>query len=66
VPIHKQAYLQQYVPGAADLELPVTNLLSEEVLAIPVHPMLSAEDRAAIVAAIREVAAPVAAGTAGA
>ena len=41
VPIHKQAYLQRYVPGAADLDLPVTNRLSDEVLAIPVHPMLS-------------------------
>ncbi len=60
VPIHKQAYLQAFVPGAADLDLPVTNLLSDEVLAIPVHPKLSAEDLATVVGAIREVAAPVA------
>lgn len=60
VPIHKQAYLQAFVPGAADLHLPVTDRLSDEVLAIPVHPMLSAEDLATIVAAIRDVAAPVA------
>ena len=59
VPIHKQAYLQAYVPGAADLDLPVTNRLSDEVLAIPVHPKLSGDDLAAIVAAIREVATPV-------
>jgi perosamine synthetase len=60
VPIHRQAYLQAYVPGAADLDLPVTNRLSDDVLAIPVHPMLSGEDLAAIVAAIREIATPVA------
>ena len=60
VPIHKQAYLQAFVPGAADLDLPVTNQLSDEVLAIPVHPKLSAEDLATIVGAIREVATPVA------
>ena len=60
VPIHKQAYLQAYVPGAADLDLPVTNRLSDEVLAIPVHPMLSDEDLATIVAAVRAVATPVA------
>jgi len=59
VPIHKQEYLQAYVPGAADLPLPVTDQLSDEVLAIPVHPMLSQDDLATIVKAIREVAAPV-------
>jgi len=59
VPIHRQAYLQAYVPGAADLDLPVTDRLSDDVLAIPVHPKLSAEDLATIVAAIREVATPV-------
>jgi dTDP-4-amino-4,6-dideoxygalactose transaminase len=59
IPIHKQAYLQSYVPGAADLDLPVTNLLSDEVLAIPVHPMLSDEDLATIVQAVRDVATPV-------
>jgi dTDP-4-amino-4,6-dideoxygalactose transaminase len=60
VPIHRQAYLQHYLPGAADLDLPVTNRFSDEVLAIPVHPKLSEDDLAAIVAAIREVATPVA------
>jgi perosamine synthetase len=62
VPIHRQAYLAQYVPGAADLHLPVTDRLSDEVLAIPVHPRLSADDLAAIVAAVRDVATPVPAG----
>ena len=60
IPIHKQAYLQAYMPGAADLDLPVTNRLSDEVLAIPVHPMLSDEDLATIVEAVRAVATPVA------
>jgi dTDP-4-amino-4,6-dideoxygalactose transaminase len=59
IPIHKQAYLQAYMPGAADLDLPVTNRLSDEVLAIPVHPMLSDEDLATIVGAVRAVATPV-------
>ncbi len=59
VPIHKQAYLQAYVPGAAELDLPVTTKLSDEVLAIPVHPRLSDEDLVAIVDAVRAVATPV-------
>jgi dTDP-4-amino-4,6-dideoxygalactose transaminase len=59
VPIHKQAYLQAFVPGAAELDLPVTNKLSDEVLAIPVHPMLSDADVDTIVAAVRDVATPV-------
>ena len=60
MPIHRQAYLQSFVPGAADLSLPVTDRLSDEVLAIPVHPRLTDEDLATIVAAIRDVATPVA------
>jgi len=59
VPIHRQAYLQRYMPGAADLDLPVTNRLSEEVLSIPVHPLLTDHELATIVAAVREVATPV-------
>ena len=59
VPIHKQAYLEAFVPGAADLDLPVTMQLSDEVLAIPVHPRLTDEDLSAIVTAIRDVATPV-------
>ena len=59
VPIHKQAYLQAFVPGAADTDLPVTNRLSDEVLAIPVHPKLSQDDLATIVRAVRDVATPV-------
>jgi perosamine synthetase len=59
IPIHRQAYLQDILPGAAALPLPVTDALSEEVLAIPVHPLLDEPDLDAIVAAIRDVATPV-------
>jgi dTDP-4-amino-4,6-dideoxygalactose transaminase len=58
VPIHRQAYLQEYLPGAADLPLPITDRLSDEVLAIPVHPRLSQADLETIVDAIRAVATP--------
>jgi len=59
VPIHKQAYLQTYVPGASALALPVTDRLSREVLAVPVHPMLEPKDLESIAQAIRDVATPV-------
>ena len=59
VPIHRQAYLQRFVPGAAQLHLPVTDRLSDEVLSIPVHPRLTDEELDAIVAAVHEVATPV-------
>ncbi len=58
VPIHRQSYLQRFLPGAAGLDLPVTNRLSDEVLSIPVHPMLTDADLDAIVLAVREVATP--------
>jgi dTDP-4-amino-4,6-dideoxygalactose transaminase len=60
IPIHRQAYLQEILPGAEALPLPVTDALSEEVLAIPVHPLLDEPDLEAIVSAIRDVATPVA------
>jgi dTDP-4-amino-4,6-dideoxygalactose transaminase len=73
VPVHRQAYLQAFVPGAADVDLPVTNRLSDEVLSVPVRPNLDPDDLEAVIAAIREVATPVgrppvesAAGTGGA
>ncbi len=59
VPIHRQRYLQRYLPGAADLPLPVTNRLSEEVLSIPVRPGLTEADLETIVRSVREVATPV-------
>jgi perosamine synthetase len=59
VPVHRQAYLQAFVPGAADLDLPVTNRLSDEVLSVPVRPNLEPDDLEAVIAAIREVATQV-------
>jgi perosamine synthetase len=59
VPVHRQPYLQAYVPGAADLDLPVTNRLSDEVLSVPVRPNLAVDELEAVIAAIREVATPV-------
>jgi dTDP-4-amino-4,6-dideoxygalactose transaminase len=64
VPVHRQAYLQAFVPGAAELDLPVTNRLADEVLSVPVRPNLSDEELAAVATAIREVATPVVAGAA--
>ncbi|MBP1705913.1 MAG: DegT/DnrJ/EryC1/StrS family aminotransferase [Chloroflexi bacterium] len=64
VPIHRQAYIQALVPGAADLDLPVTNRLADEVLSVPVRPNLTDDELAAVAAAIREVATPVGAAVA--
>ena len=58
VPVHRQSYLQSFVPGAEDLDLPVTNRLSEEVLSIPVRPNLTVDELEAVVAAVRAVATP--------
>ena len=58
VPVHRQAYLQAFVPGAADLDLPVTDRLADEVLSIPVRPNLTDESSDAMIDAVREVAAP--------
>ena len=49
VPVHRQAYLQAFVPGAADLDLPVTNRLADEVLSIPVRPNLTDEELEAVI-----------------
>ena len=59
IPVHRQAYLQDFVPGAAELDLPVTDRLADEVLSIPVRPNLTAEELQAVIDAVREVATPV-------
>jgi dTDP-4-amino-4,6-dideoxygalactose transaminase len=64
VPTHRQAYLQAFMPGAADLPLPVTDRLSEEVLSIPVRPNLTDAELDQVIEAVREVATPVGAATA--
>jgi len=58
IPVHRQAYLQRLVPGAARLALPVTERLASEVLSLPVRPDLSEPELDAIVAAVRAVASP--------
>jgi perosamine synthetase len=58
VPVHRQSYLHAFVPGAEDLDLPVTNRLSEEVLSIPVRPNLTEDELEAVIGAVREVATP--------
>jgi len=59
VPIHRQAYIGALVPGAAGLDLPVTNRLADEVLSIPVRPNLTEDELATVAAAVRAVATPV-------
>jgi dTDP-4-amino-4,6-dideoxygalactose transaminase len=59
VPVHRQAYLQALVPGVADLDLPVTNRLADEVLSIPVRPNLAPDELEAVITAVRQVATPV-------
>jgi len=59
IPVHRQAYLQAYVPNAADLDLPITNRLADEVLAIPVRPNLADEELDRVINAICEVATPI-------
>jgi dTDP-4-amino-4,6-dideoxygalactose transaminase len=58
VPVHRQAYLQAFAPGATDLDLPVTNRLADEVLSIPVRPNLTDQELSAVIDAVREVATP--------
>lgn len=59
-PIHTQDYLQSYLPGAAELELPVTQQLTDEVLSIPVRPSLTEAEIDTIIEAVRDVATPLA------
>jgi dTDP-4-amino-4,6-dideoxygalactose transaminase len=50
VPIHQQAYYTEVLGYA--VSLPEAERASEEVLSLPVHPALSEEDLATIVAAV--------------
>jgi perosamine synthetase len=59
MPIHKQDYIQSYLPGLAEQSLPVTEELTEEVLSIPVRPSLTDDEVDQVIAAVREVATPV-------
>ena len=59
IPVHRQAYLQELIPGVADQDLPVTNRLADEVLSIPVRPTLEDHELQAVIDAVRAVASPV-------
>jgi perosamine synthetase len=58
VPVHRQEYLQAFLPGARDLDLPVTDQLSDEVLSIPVRPNLTDQELQMVIDAVRELATP--------
>ena len=58
IPVHRQPYLPRHAPGAEAAILPVTDQLAAEVLSIPVRPDLTADEVEAVIAAVREVAAP--------
>jgi dTDP-4-amino-4,6-dideoxygalactose transaminase len=52
VPVHKQAYMQEYV---GNLSLPVSERMAEEVFSLPVHPLLSQEDLERIVTEVNKL-----------
>jgi dTDP-4-amino-4,6-dideoxygalactose transaminase len=52
-PIHRQPLYRRL--GYGDLGFPVAQRLSDEVLSLPVHPALSADNIEAIASAVREV-----------
>jgi perosamine synthetase len=57
VPIHRQRYLQRFVPGAHDLHLPVTDLLAAEVLSIPVRANLTDDEIETVIGEVSAAAA---------
>jgi dTDP-4-amino-4,6-dideoxygalactose transaminase len=56
VPVHRQPYIRELVPGVEDLDLPVTDRLAAEVLSVPVRANLADEELDRVIEAIREVA----------
>ena len=60
IPVHRQAYLNAYVPNRSERDLPVTDRLADEVLSIPVRPNLTPDELDRVIDAVREVATPVA------
>lgn len=59
VPVHRQEYLQRWLPGVADQHLPVTDRLAAEVLSVPVRPNLTDEEIDHIIESVRAVAVPI-------
>jgi perosamine synthetase len=63
IPVHRQKPFEAL--GYGDLRFPVTELLTEQVLSIPVHPSLTDAEVATVIEAVNAVAAelgPIAAG----
>lgn len=52
VPVHQQAYMQEFV---GDYSLPVSELLSQQVISLPVHPQVSQEDLEKIVIEVNKL-----------
>jgi perosamine synthetase len=59
VPVHHQRYIQSFVPGAEELDLPVTDRLADEVLSVPVRPNLTPGELQTVIDTVREVATPI-------
>ena len=52
IPVHRQAFIREIV---GDVSLPVTEQLAEEVISLPVHPQLSAQDLQKIAAEVNKL-----------
>ncbi len=52
LPVHQQGYIREIV---GDVSLPVTEQMAREVISLPVHPLVSEDDLATIVAAVNEL-----------
>lgn len=52
VPAHQQGYVKELL---GDIKLPVAEQLAQEVISLPVHPMLSQADREKIVAEVNKL-----------
>ncbi len=52
LPVHQQGYIREIV---GDVSLPVTERMAREVISLPVHPLVSEDDLATIVAAVNEL-----------
>lgn len=52
VPNHKQNYIRKIV---GDISLPITEKMSQEVISLPVHPLVSQEDLEAIVTEVNKL-----------
>lgn len=55
IPVHRQAPF--VAAGYGDGHFPVTELLTEQVVSIPVHPSLTEDEVAAVIASVNETAA---------